>query len=113
MIENRIFFPHDKKCALEFSASIIDERLAFDVESFTLNQKLVLMRLLARKAPNLRPKNGEPGKLISAIEVQTFLDIISELRKEASASDFISLLDRVYEKTKRARNLGLPILLFR
>lgn len=113
MIEHRIFFPREEEAAQDFAQHALDDRRAFEVEEFTLTQKLDLLRLLAQKAPHFRPKNGDPGKLIGAQDLPSFLDLITELRKGTASPEFGRLLDRVYEKTKRTRDLGFPILLFR
>ncbi|MCX6956194.1 MAG: hypothetical protein NTV51_29015 [Verrucomicrobia bacterium] len=113
MVEHRIFFPRDEKTARDFEESALDNRRDFEVEAFSLTQKMEFMRVLALRAPQFRPKNGDPGKLITAAEIQLFLPIVAELRKETSNKEFGSLLDRVYEKTRTTRDLGLPILLFR
>jgi hypothetical protein len=113
MIEHRIFFPRDDKAAHDFAESSLDDRRNFEVEAFSLSQKMELMRVLALQAPHLRPKNGDPGKLISAADIQVFLPIVAELRKKTTNEDFGKLLDRVYDRTRKTRDLGLPILLFR
>jgi hypothetical protein len=113
MVEHRIFFPREKKAADDFVQHALDDRRGFEVEEFTLPQKLDFLRLLSRKAPQFRPKNGDPGKLIEPHDLPSFLSLIAELRKETPSEEFGRLLDRVYEKTKRTRDLGFPILLFR
>jgi len=113
MVEHHIFFPREKKAADDFAKHGLDDRRAFEVEEFTLPQKLDLLRLLSQKAPQFRPKNGDPGKLIEPQDLPTFLNLIAELRMETPSQEFGRLLDRVYEKTQRTRDLGFPILLFR
>lgn len=113
MVEHRIFFARDEKAARDFEDSALDDRGNFEVEAFSLTQKMDLMRLLVLRAPQFRPKNGEPGKLIPADEIDTFLPIVAELRKQTSNEEFGKLLDRIYQKAKDTRDLGIPILLFR
>ena len=113
MVEHRIFFPRDERTAQELAQNRIDDRCSFEVEEFTLVQKLELMRLLTQRAPQFRPKNGDPGKVLCPADLPLFIEIVSELRASTPTKELGSLLDRVAERTKKSRDQGLPILLFR
>jgi hypothetical protein len=112
MVEHRIFFPRDEKTARDFKASSIDERSNFECETLSLLQKMEFLRQLTMRTPQLRPWNRERGRLISPVDIPAFLPVVAELRKNTPDKKFGRILDRVYAKAARSRDLGLPILLF-
>jgi hypothetical protein len=113
MVEHCIFFPGDERAALDLAESALDELKNVEVEAFRLPQKMESMRALALQAPQLRPKNGEHGRLITQDQIAAFLPIVAELRKKTLNKEFGQLLDRVYKKARKAHNKELTILLFR
>ncbi|MDF9832340.1 hypothetical protein M2103_000550 [Ereboglobus sp. PH5-5] len=113
MVEHRILFPRDKKTVRDFEESSVDERSNYEVEALTLLQKMDFLRQLTMRAPQFRPWNGEPGRLIAAAEIPTLLPVIVELRKKTPDLEFGRVLDRIYAKSCKSRDIGLPIILFR
>lgn len=90
----------------------MDERSNFEVEAFSSLQKLDFLQHLTLHAPQFRPWNREPGKVIPAADIPLFLSIVAELRQATLDKEFGRLLDRIYAKAAKSRDLALPIFLF-
>jgi hypothetical protein len=113
MAEHRILFPRDEESARDLEESCADERSNFEVETFSMLQKMEFLRQLTVSSPQFRPWNREPGRVISVAEIPVFLEALVAIRKRALDQGFGSLLDRIHAKALKSRDLGLPILLFR
>ena len=113
MVEHRILFPRDEKSARDFEELRADERSSFEVETFSLLQKMEFLRQLTVSAPQFRPWNREPGRVIRVAEIPVFLPALADIWKRTTDQEFARLLDRIHAKATKSRDLGLPIMLFR
>lgn len=113
MVEHRILIPRDEKTARDFADLHIDERSNCDVEELSLLQKMEVLRYITARAPGLRPRNGEQGKIIGSEQIDILVQVLAALRKETADRELGRSLDRIRAKVEHARNAGFPVWIFR